>query len=106
MNGNCKYFIKFITFQNGRRDTGTSRTSQDKSSESPHPIFNQRRSCQENTLILPAITPAPPKVLPKWTPAQIRLRRAIYVDKFSRVFFPFLFTLLNCTYWYMFWQYI
>lgn len=95
-----------IIFQNGRRDTVGSRASQDKSSESPHPIFNQRRSCQENTLILPAITPAPPKIMPKWTPAQIRLRRAIYVDKFSRVFFPFLFALLNCTYWYMFWQYI
>ncbi|CAO1410343.1 unnamed protein product [Diamesa serratosioi] len=91
---------------NGRRDTGGSRASQDKSSESPHPIFNQRMSCQENTLILPAITPAPPKLMPKWTPAQIRLRRAIYVDKFSRVFFPFLFALLNFIYWYIFWGYI
>ncbi|XP_072399571.1 glycine receptor subunit alpha-2 [Diabrotica undecimpunctata] len=32
--------------------------------------------------------------------------RAINIDKFSRVFFPLLFTILNCTYWILFAEYI
>lgn len=92
---------------NSRRPTKTS----ENMSESPLPAFSQRQSFQENTLVLApsmqTIPPPPrPAQMPKFTPAQIRLRRAIHVDKFSRVFFPFLFTLLNCTYWYMFYEYI
>ncbi|VVD05989.1 unnamed protein product [Leptidea sinapis] len=32
--------------------------------------------------------------------------RAINIDRFSRVFFPFLFSVLNATYWIQFAQYI
>lgn len=92
--------------KNGRRDTKTS----ENMSESSLPTFNQRQSFQENTLVLEPSIQIPPPPRPaqmlKLSPAQIRLRRAIYVDKFSRVFFPFLFTLLNCTYWYMFYEYL
>lgn len=63
----------------------------------------------ENTLLLTA-PPPPTSQIPgapnKLTPAQIRLTRAINIDRFSRVFFPFLFTLLNCIYWYMFYEYL
>uniref|UniRef100_A0A1B0DHN4 Neurotransmitter-gated ion-channel transmembrane domain-containing protein n=1 Tax=Phlebotomus papatasi TaxID=29031 RepID=A0A1B0DHN4_PHLPP len=73
---------------------------------------------QENSMLLNApLQPAPPATADatagaekpepvKLTPAQIRLRRAINIDRFSRVFFPFLFTVLNCTYWYMFYEYL
>nr|CAH7741949.1 unnamed protein product [Callosobruchus chinensis] len=47
--------------------------------------------------------PGAPKPL---TPAQKRLNRAINIDRFSRVFFPLLFTVLNCTYWILFAEYI
>ncbi|KAL6434796.1 hypothetical protein ACFW04_005176 [Cataglyphis niger] len=40
------------------------------------------------------------------TPAQRARMRALNIDRFSRVFFPFLFTLLNVTYWIMFAEYI
>lgn len=40
------------------------------------------------------------------TPAQERLRRAMLIDKFSRGFFPFLFTLLNVIYWILFYEYL
>ncbi|KAG5681491.1 hypothetical protein PVAND_010921 [Polypedilum vanderplanki] len=91
--------------KNLRRDTRCSQ--QEDPSDSPHPFLNQQRSsCQMDTLSLPPIPPAPPRPQPKFTPAQIRLRRAIHVDKFSRVAFPLTFTLLNCTYWIMFYEYI
>lgn len=91
--------------QNGRRETRCSQ--QDDPIESPHPYLNQRRSCQsENILNLSDIPPAPPRPVLKFTPAQIRLRRAVHVDKFSRVGFPLTFAILNCTYWYMFYEYI
>ncbi|GAB0093736.1 Neurotransmitter-gated ion-channel [Sergentomyia squamirostris] len=75
---------------------------------------------QENSMLLNApqpVVPVPPPVTAagapekpadptKLTPAQIRLRRAINIDRFSRVFFPFLFTVLNCAYWYMFYEYL
>ena len=32
--------------------------------------------------------------------------RAIRIDRFSRVFFPLLFAVLNATYWIMFYKYI
>lgn len=40
------------------------------------------------------------------TEAQKRKMRALGIDRFSRVFFPFLFTLLNVSYWIMFAEYI
>lgn len=62
---------------------------------------------RQDTLILHAPPPEPvepPK--PKLTPAQQRLRRAILIDRFSRGFFPFLFTLLNSIYWILFYEYL
>lgn len=44
--------------------------------------------------------------IPGLTPQQNRLRRAMLIDKFSRGFFPFLFTLLNVIYWIMFYEYL
>lgn len=48
-------------------------------------------------------TTGPP---PGLTPAQRGKMRALSIDRFSRVFFPFLFTLLNVSYWIMFAEYI
>lgn len=62
-----------------------------------------------------SITPATPRtssigaindVVPILTPAQKRLRRAMLIDRFSRGFFPFLFTLLNSIYWILFYEYL
>ncbi|XP_055296260.1 glycine receptor subunit alpha-2 [Sitodiplosis mosellana] len=44
--------------------------------------------------------------VPMLTPQQNRLRRAMLIDKFSRGFFPFLFTLLNVIYWILFYEYL
>ncbi|CRK98864.1 CLUMA_CG011991, isoform A [Clunio marinus] len=91
--------------KNGRRDTRCSQ--QGELTDSPHPYLNQKRNyTSENLITLSDIPPAPPRPVSKITPAQIRLRRAIHVDKFSRVAFPLTFALLNCTYWYMFYEYI
>ncbi|CAG9805546.1 unnamed protein product [Chironomus riparius] len=87
-----------------RRETRCSQ--QEDPTDSPHPFLNPRRSCQIDALSLPPAPPAPARGATKLTPAQVRLRRAIHVDKFSRVAFPLTFTLLNCTYWYMFYEYI
>ncbi|XP_056630818.1 glycine receptor subunit alpha-2 [Diorhabda sublineata] len=38
--------------------------------------------------------------------AERQRNRAINIDRFSRVFFPLLFTILNCTYWILFAEYI
>lgn len=59
-------------------------------------------AAKENSMLLSiaAKIPTPP------TPAQVRMMRAIKIDKFSRVFFPLLFTILNCTYWILFAEYI
>ncbi|CAH0381555.1 unnamed protein product [Bemisia tabaci] len=38
--------------------------------------------------------------------AQKQRTRAINIDRFSRVFFPLLFTILNCTYWFMFAEFL
>lgn len=62
-----------------------------------------------------SITPATPRTstadayndtIPTLTPAQKRLRRAMLIDRFSRGFFPFLFTLLNSIYWILFYEYL
>lgn len=106
-------YLNLNLFQNGResrRDTmqSTRFSQQEDPTDSPHPFLNQRRSVQsDNTINLSDIPPAPPRpCLPKLTPAQMRLRRAVHVDKFSRVGFPLTFAILNCTYWYMFYEYI
>lgn len=43
---------------------------------------------------------------PKLTPAQVRLKHAIQIDRCSRILFPLLFSILNCTYWVMFYEYL
>ncbi|GLV35831.1 ora transientless [Carabus blaptoides fortunei] len=57
---------------------------------------------QENALLLTG-QPKPPVPI---TPAQRSRNRAINIDRFSRVFFPALFTVLNAGYWIMFAEYI
>ncbi|XP_044748549.1 glycine receptor subunit alpha-2 isoform X1 [Coccinella septempunctata] len=47
-----------------------------------------------------------PKVAPTISPAQRARNQAIYIDRFSRVFFPLLFAVLNGTYWILFAEYI
>ncbi|XP_030374467.1 glycine receptor subunit alpha-4 [Scaptodrosophila lebanonensis] len=56
----------------------------------------------------PAPQPAEPEPgrLMKLTPAQERLKRAIYIDRSSRVLFPALFASLNCIYWIVFYEYL
>lgn len=57
---------------------------------------------KENTFLLTTA----PKPAPVLTPAQKARNRAIYIDRFSRVFFPLLFFVLNGTYWILFAEYI
>lgn len=57
---------------------------------------------KENAYLLTA-GPNPAPVL---TPAQKSRNQAIYIDRFSRVFFPLLFFVLNGTYWILFAEYI
>lgn len=64
------------------------------------PIFEV--SAKENSLLLTGV----PKVAPVITPAQRARNRAINIDRFSRIFFPLLFTVLNGTYWILFAEYI
>lgn len=59
-------------------------------------------AARENSLLLTGA----PKVPSPPTPAQRARNRAIYIDRFSRVFFPLLFTVLNGTYWFLFAEYI
>ncbi|XP_016992180.1 glycine receptor subunit alpha-4 [Drosophila rhopaloa] len=72
---------------------------------------------QESRIILtPTIAPPPPPPQPavpepelpkpKLTPAQERLKRAIYIDRSSRVLFPALFASLNGIYWCVFYEYL
>ncbi|KOX73989.1 Glycine receptor subunit alpha-3, partial [Melipona quadrifasciata] len=63
---------------------------------------------QENAILLSGrsqkpTTAGPP---PGPTPAQKARMRALNIDRVSRVFFPFLFAVLNVTYWIMFAEYI
>ncbi|XP_053671307.1 uncharacterized protein LOC128721566 [Anopheles nili] len=100
---------KFFDFtaKNGKRNSKSHEHAHE------HPITTFQR--QESTLLLSPVPhiqtiPPPPckpaSAIPKLTPAQMRLKRAINIDRFSRIFFPFLFTLLNVTYWIMFYEYI
>lgn len=54
----------------------------------------------------PPVVPEPELPKPKLTPAQERLKRAIYIDRSSRVLFPALFASLNCIYWIVFYEYL
>ncbi|OAD54660.1 Glycine receptor subunit alpha-3, partial [Eufriesea mexicana] len=62
---------------------------------------------QENAMLLSGrsqkSSAGPP---PGPTPAQRARMRALNIDRVSRVFFPFLFAVLNVTYWIMFAEYI
>ncbi|XP_044730174.1 glycine receptor subunit alpha-3 [Chrysoperla carnea] len=58
---------------------------------------------KENSLLL---LNRQPKIKPKLSRADRNRNRAINIDRFSRVFFPFLFAVLNGTYWVMFAEYI
>ncbi|XP_049783563.1 glycine receptor subunit alpha-2 isoform X2 [Schistocerca gregaria] len=60
------------------------------------------RSSNENARLLTGQPPAPPRP----SPAQRNRIRAINIDRFSRVFFPLLFAILNCTYWVMFAEFL
>ncbi|XP_063696610.1 glycine receptor subunit alpha-2 [Culicoides brevitarsis] len=103
---------KDIKPEKNNRTTIRRDRSRENSIESPHPAFRQlssKATLPENTIILTQTIPPPPKppcLSGKLTPAQIRLGRAVNIDRFSRAFFPFLFTLLNVIYWIMFWEYI
>lgn len=103
------FYINFFLQPNDRRHR-FSHQEDPTPSDSPHPYINQQRrstSQSSDALSLPVIPPAPPRpVQGKLTPAQIRLRRAINVDKFSRIGFPLIFTVLNCTYWIIFYEYL
>ncbi|XP_042209110.1 glycine receptor subunit alpha-4-like [Homarus americanus] len=57
---------------------------------------------------LPSVPPPPPPParMPGPTAAQKRRARAILVDRFSRVFFPSTFGLINGVYWIIFWLYL
>ncbi|XP_066980949.1 glycine receptor subunit alpha-4-like [Macrobrachium rosenbergii] len=50
--------------------------------------------------------PPPPARMPGPTAAQKRRAKAILVDRFSRVFFPSTFGLINGLYWIIFWLYL
>jgi histamine-gated chloride channel len=103
--------------KNGGSGKRESRIIQN-SLESPHPAFLRNSSLHsvqtENTVLITQAAspiqhiPPPPKpaVLPRLTQQQARLRRAIYVDRTSRVLFPAMFASLNVIYWTMFWKYV
>lgn len=59
-------------------------------------------AAKENSLLLSGV----PKKPPTLTPAQKARNRAINIDRFSRIFFPLLFAVLNGTYWFLFAEYI
>lgn len=70
-------------------------------------IFDTPPSKSENPLLQPPAPPLPlPPTIPVITDAQKARNRAIIIDRFSRVFFPLLFTILNMSYWIMFAEYI
>lgn len=55
--------------------------------------------------------PPPPQSQPILAPsvtagARRRRAKAIVVDRFSRIFFPLTFGLINCIYWIVFWSYL
>lgn len=71
----------------------------------PNPKLESRvegPNTKENSFLLSG----KPKVAPTISPAQRARNQAINIDRFSRVFFPMLFAVLNGTYWIMFAEYI
>ncbi|CAG2055779.1 unnamed protein product [Timema podura] len=66
----------------------------------PDKIFDL--AAKENARLLTGQPPAPCRP----TPAQRNRIRAINIDRFSRVFFPLLFAILNGTYWIMFAEFL
>ncbi|XP_065088720.1 glycine receptor subunit alpha-3-like [Ochlerotatus camptorhynchus] len=102
---------RFIDYTTGGKNGKRGSKSLENSETTTVNTFQR----QESTLLLSPVPhiqtiPPPPckpaSAIPKLTPAQIRLRRAINIDRFSRVFFPLLFTVLNTAYWIMFYEYI
>lgn len=65
----------------------------------PDTIFDM--AAKENSFLISGA-----QKIPVVTPAQKARNRAINIDRFSRIFFPLLFTVLNGTYWIMFADYI
>lgn len=62
---------------------------------------------QENAMLLSGRSQNAPPLPPTGpTPAQRARLHALNIDRFSRVFFPFLFTALNVAYWITFAEYI
>ncbi|XP_077261232.1 glycine receptor ora transientless isoform X3 [Temnothorax americanus] len=63
-------------------------------------------AAKENAMLSSCRSQKSPTVPPGPTPAQRARIRALNIDRFSRFFFPFLFAVLNVTYWIMFAEYI
>lgn len=61
---------------------------------------------QENARLLTGQPMIPPNQQAQRNLAQRARTRAINIDRFSRVFFPVLFAILNCTYWIMFAEFL
>ncbi|XP_074038230.1 histamine-gated chloride channel isoform X2 [Leptinotarsa decemlineata] len=71
-----------------------------KTNPPPNNVFEM--VSKDNSLLLAA----PKSTQPPANSAHKQRTRAINIDRFSRVFFPLLFTILNCTYWILFAEYI
>nr|XP_023017647.1 glycine receptor subunit alpha-2 [Leptinotarsa decemlineata]XP_023017648.1 glycine receptor subunit alpha-2 [Leptinotarsa decemlineata] len=71
-----------------------------KTNPPPNNVFEM--VSKDNSLLLAA----PKSAQPPANSAHKQRTRAINIDRFSRVFFPLLFTILNCTYWILFAEYI
>uniref|UniRef100_A0A8D8YU60 Glycine receptor subunit alpha-3 n=1 Tax=Cacopsylla melanoneura TaxID=428564 RepID=A0A8D8YU60_9HEMI len=63
-------------------------------------------AAKENARLLTGQPMIPPNQQAQRNLAQRARTRAINIDRFSRVFFPVLFAILNCTYWIMFVEFL
>ncbi|XP_023711456.1 glycine receptor subunit alpha-3 [Cryptotermes secundus] len=70
--------------------------------EAPKPDRVFDLAARENSRLLTGQPPA--QTLP--SPGQMNRSRAINIDRFSRVFFPLLFAILNATYWVLFAEFL
>ncbi|KAL7633300.1 UNVERIFIED_CONTAM: hypothetical protein RMT77_016405 [Armadillidium vulgare] len=75
-------------------------------SETTHIIQEDQTPSTVLTVPSPPPPPPPPSCKQSNTHAQKRRARAIMVDRFSRVFFPSTFGLMNAVYWIIFWIYL